>query len=119
MKERTDHLNAEHTDLTEVKVRLDVTIIREDIKIGLDQTMHTEDDLGMDKTIEVGQEMILIIKVAMGIIQEVVRGMEDQIIIIEGETLEVKTMKEIGVGHMKDRRETEGAVEALVTVDQG
>ena len=38
---------------------------------------HTEDDPDMDKTIEVGQDMILIIEVAMGIIQEVVRGIED------------------------------------------
>ena len=38
-------------------------MIREDIKIGFDQIMHTEDDLGMDKTIEVGQDMILIIEV--------------------------------------------------------
>ena len=34
-------------------------MIREDFKIGLDQTC-TEDDQGMDKTIEVGQDMILI-----------------------------------------------------------
>ena len=52
-------------------------MIREDFKIGLDQIMHTEDDQGMGKTIEVGQDMILIIGVAMGVIHEVVRGMED------------------------------------------
>ena len=35
--------------------------------------------------------------------------MEDRIIItIEGETLEIKIMIEIGVGHMKDRIEIEG-----------
>ena len=34
----------------------------------LDQTMHTEDDQGMDKTIEVGQDMILIIEVVVDII---------------------------------------------------
>ena len=45
---------------------------------GLDQTTHTEDDQGMDKTIEVGQDMILIIEVAIGIIQEVVRCIGDQ-----------------------------------------
>ena len=73
----------------------------------------------MDKTIEVGQDMILLIEAATGIIQEVVRGVGDQIIIIEGETLAVKIMIEIGVGHMKDRTETEGTIEALVTADQG
>ena len=45
--------------------------------------------------------------------------MGDRIIIItiEGETLEIKIMIEIGVGHMKDRIEMDGMVEALVTVD--
>ena len=45
--------------------------------------------------------------------------MGDKIIIItEGETLEIKIMIGIGVGHMKDRIETEWMIEALVTVDQ-
>ena len=77
MKERTDHLNPEYTSLIEVEVRLDVTMIRENFRTGLDQTMHTEDNQGMDKTIEVGQDMILITKVVMGIIQEVIKGMGD------------------------------------------
>ena len=38
---------------------------------------------------------------------------------LEGETLEVKITIEIEVGHMKDRIETEGTVEVLVTADQG
>ena len=85
-----------------------------------DQTMHAGDDLGMDKIIGVEQGMILIIEVAMGIIQEVIKGMGGQIIAItEGETLEIKVTKGIGVGHAKDRAETEGTVEALVIVDQG
>ena len=94
-------------------------MIREDFKTGLDQTMHTENDQGMDKTIDVGQDIILIIKVAMGIIQEVIKGMGGWIITItEGETLEVKIIVGIGVGHIKDRTETDGTVEVLVTVDQ-
>ena len=36
---------------------------------------NNEDDQDMDKTIEVGQDMILIIEVAMGIIQEEIKGM--------------------------------------------
>ena len=64
--------------------------------------------------------MILIIEVATGIIQGVIKGMGGQIItIIEGETLEVKIMIGIGVGHTRDRTEMERTVEALVTVDQG
>ena len=43
-------------------------MIREDSRTGLDPTTHTEDDQGMDKTIEVGQDMILIIEVVMAII---------------------------------------------------
>ena len=54
MMDRTDHLNLKYTSLIEVEVRLDVTMIGEDFKIGLDQTLHTEDAQGMDKTIEVG-----------------------------------------------------------------
>ena len=42
--------------------------------------------------------------------------MGDTIIIAEGE--EIKIMIGIGIGHMKDRIETEGTIETLVTVDQ-
>ena len=95
-------------------------MIREDFKTGLDQTMCTEDDQGMERTIEVGQGMILIIEVAMDITQEVIKGMGDQIIITtEGETLGIKIMIEIGVCHMKDGTEIGGMVEVLVIVDQG
>ena len=55
-------------------------MIREDFRTGLDQTMYTENDQGMDKTIEVGQDMILIIEVVMDIIREVIKGMGDRII---------------------------------------
>ena len=119
-KDRTGHLNTEYTNCIEAKVKLDITMIREDSKIGLDQKMHIEDDQGMEKTIEVGQDMILIIEVVMGIIQEVIKGMGDQIITIpEGETLGIKITIEIGLGHMRDRGVIEGMVEALATVDQG
>ena len=89
--------------------------------MGSDQTTHTGDDQGIDKTIEVGQGIILIvIEVAIGIIQEVIKGMGGQMIAItEGEILGTKIMTEIGVGHTKDRAETEGNAEALVIVDQG
>ena len=64
--------------------------------------------------------MILIIEVVTDIIQEVTKGMGDRIIITtEGKTLEIKIMIGIGVGHRKDRIETEGTIEALVTVGQG
>ena len=63
--------------------------------------------------------MILIIEVAMGLIQEVNKGMGGQIITREGETLEDKIIIRIGVGHTKDRTEIEGMVEELVIVDQG
>ena len=53
-------------------------MIREDFRTGLDQTMYTEDVQGMDKTIEVGQD---IIEVVMDTIQEVIKGMEERIII--------------------------------------
>ena len=111
MKDRIDHSNPECINLTEAEVRLDVTMIREDFKIGYDQTMHTEDDQGMDKIIEVGQDMILIIEVAMGIIQGITKGMGGlTIVTIEGEASEIKIMIGIGVGHIKHRIEIEGTV---------
>ena len=101
-------------------MRLDVITIREDFKIGSDQTTCTEDNQGMGKTIEVGQGMILIIEVDMGIIHEAMKGMGGWIITIkEGGILEIKITTGIGVGHTKDRTEIEGTVEALVLVDQG
>ena len=46
--------------------------------------------------------------------------MGDQIILTtEGETIEIKIMIEIGVGHIKDRTEIGGMAEALVSVSQG
>ena len=93
-------------------------MIREDIKAGLGQTMHTEDIQDIVKIIEAGQDMILIIEVVMGIIQEVIEGMEGIIIvIIEEVAIEIKIMIEIRVGHMKDRIEMEETVEAQVIVD--
>ena len=114
MKDRTDNSNLECTNQIEVEVRLDAITVRNDFKITLDPTTHTEDNHIMDKTIEVGQELTLITEVAMGIIQEVAKGMGGMIItLIEGEVAEVKIMIGIGVGNMKDRVEIEGMVEAL------
>ena len=44
--------------------------------------------------------------------------MEDKIITTKGETLEIKIMIGIGIGYMKDRIDTEGMIDALVTSDQ-
>ena len=96
-KDRIDNLSHEYISLIEAEVRLDVTTIREDFRTGLDQTTHTEDDQCIGKTIEVGQDMILIIEVVKDIIWEVIKGVWDRIIIItEGETLEIKITLEIG-----------------------
>ena len=46
--------------------------------------------------------------------------MGDRIIItIEGKTLEIKITTEMRVGHLKDRIDIEGMVEALVATGQG
>ena len=120
MKDRIDNSNFECTNLIGVEVRLDVVTIREDFKIDSDQTMHTEDDEGMDRIIEVGQDMILIIEAVMGKIQEAIKSMGGQTVAItEEETLEIKIMTGIGVGHVKGRVEIEGTVGTLVIVDQG
>ena len=61
--------------------------------------------------------MILIIDIAKGIMQEVIKGMEGSIIItitttIEEVATEIKITIGTGLGHMKDRTETEDTVEA-------
>ena len=86
MKDRIDSLNHEFTSPIEVEDRQDAITSREDIRTGLGQTMHTEEDQGMDKITEVDQDMIPIIGVVMEIIREVIRDMGDTTIIIEGET---------------------------------
>ena len=119
MKDRINNLSHEYISLIEAEVRQDAIMIREHFRTCLDPIMHTEDDQGINKTIEVGQDMILIIEVVIVIIQEVIKGMGSRIITTTGrETLEIKIMIGIGVGHTEDRIETEGRVEALVTVDQ-
>ena len=80
--------------------------------------MCTEDIQDVIKIIEVGQDMILVIEVVMGIIQQVIQGMEGIIIvIIEEVVIEIRIMIEIGVGHMKDRIEMGETVEVQVIVD--
>ena len=118
MKDRIDSLNHEFISPIEEEDRQDVIMNREDFRIGLGHTTHTEEDQGMDKIIEVGHNMILIIGVVTDIIGEVIRDMGDRIIVTEGETLGTRTTKEIGVGHMRDKIETEEMVEVLVAVDQ-
>ena len=68
MKDRIDNLSHEYISLIEAEVRLDITTIREDFRTGLDQTMHTEEDQGMDKTTKVGQDMTLILEAVTDII---------------------------------------------------
>ena len=80
--------------------------------------MCTEESQDTIKIIEVGQDMILGIEVDMGIIQEVIRVMEEIIIIIEEVIIEIKIMIEIGVGHMKDRIETEETIEVQAIANQ-
>ena len=99
----------------------------EDFRTGLDQiitrAVHLEEDQGMDKSIKVGQDIIQIIVVIAETIWEVIKVMGDKFIIEmdSGETLEIKAMREIGVGHVIGSLEiiTEWTIEASVTVDQG
>ena len=60
MKDKTDSLNHESISPIEVEDRQDALTNREDFRIGLGQIIHIEEKQGMDKIIEVGQDMILI-----------------------------------------------------------
>ena len=88
-------------------------MIRENIKAALGQTVHIEEIYDTIKIIEVGQDVILVIEVVTDIIQEAIQGMEG-IIIIEEVVIEIKSMIEIGVGHMKDRIEMEETAQVIV-----
>ena len=105
-----------------VEDRQDVITNREDFRTGLGQTttgtMYREEGQGMDKIIEVGQDMILIIEVIMEIIWEVTWGIGNKLImeVDSGVTSEIKAIKEKGVGHMIGKL---GTIEASVTVGQG
>ena len=69
MKDKTDSSNHKFINLIEVEDRQDTMANREDFRTGLGQTtigtIHIEKDQGMDKIIEVGEDMILIIEVVM------------------------------------------------------
>ena len=69
----------------------------------------------MDKALEVGHNMILIIGVVMDIIWKVIRDMGGKIIVTEGETSGTTIMIEIVVGHMTDKIEIEEMIETLLT----
>ena len=62
-KDKTENLNCKSINPIEVKDRQYILMNREDFKTGLGQAIHTEEDKCMDKIIEVGQDMILIIGV--------------------------------------------------------
>ena len=65
MRNKTDSLNCESISAIEVEDRQDAIMNREDFRTGLGQTIHIKEDQGMDKIIEVGQDMSLIIEVNM------------------------------------------------------
>ena len=68
MNDRTDNLNHEFISPIEVEDRQDTIMNREDLRTDLGQTTHTQEDQNMDKIIEVGQDMILIIEVVTDMI---------------------------------------------------
>ena len=78
--------------------------------------MSTEETQDNIKIIEVGLDTILAIEVVMGMIQEIIRGMEG-IIIMEEVIIEIKITIEIEVAHLKDRTEIEERIEMQVMID--
>ena len=77
----------------------------------------------MDKSLKIDQGMTRIIGKITESRQEVIKSMEDKIImeIDSGEILEIKAMREVGVSQMIGNLEvvTEGTIEVLAIVDQG
>ena len=65
MKVKTDNSKHEFISPTDVEDRQDVIMHREDFRAGLGKKTHIEEDQGMNKIIEVGHDMFLIIEVIM------------------------------------------------------
>ena len=69
MKDKTNSSNHESINPMEVEDRQETITNREDFRIGLGQTkmgmIHIEEDQGMDKIIEVSEDMIQTIGVIM------------------------------------------------------
>ena len=121
MEDKIGHSNHTSINTIEVEVRIGIITIREDIKAGLGPTMCTEVIQEITKIIEAEEDIITIIEVVMDIICKVIKGMKDITtitIITEEVVIEVKVMIGIGVGHIKDKIETEKTVEVLVIVGQ-
>ena len=97
MKYKVNHLSHEYTNLTEVGDRIGVDIKEEVVPI-----MCMGDAPCMVRTLGVGQDIILIVEVIMVTTHEVIRGIQETIV-IEGMIIETDFMTEIGVGHLKDR----------------
>ena len=92
MKDRVNHLNHEYMNLTEVGNRIEVAQY-------------------MIRSLEAGQDIILIAELIMVAMHEAIRGMQEIIIIIEGMIIEIEFMIGIGVGHLKDRIEVGEMIE--------
>ena len=81
------------------------------IKVDSGLIMHIGDAQYMVRTLETGQDIILITEVIMVITLEVVRGMQEIIIIIEEMIIGIEFMIGIGVGHLRDRIEVGEIIE--------
>ena len=92
MKDRINHLNHEYINLTEVGDRIEVVI-----KIGLGLIMHIGDIQSITRTLELGRGIILITEIVMVTTCEVIRGMGEIMLIIEGMIIEIKITTGIGV----------------------
>ena len=69
MKNKVNHLSHEYTNLTEVGDRIGVDIKVEEVLMCMGDVQH------IISTVEVGQDIILIVEVIMVTMQEVIRDM--------------------------------------------
>ena len=73
--------------------------------------MHVGVIQHITRTLEVGQGIILITEAVLVTTCEVIRGMGEIMVIIEGMVIEIKIMTGIGVGHLRDRIEVGQMIE--------
>ena len=114
IKGKINDLNHEYISHTGAEVRIEVII-----EAGLGLIVITEVIQDTIKTLETECHIVPIVEVAMATMHEAIKGMKD-IIITEEVAIGINPILEVGVGHLRDKVETEEMTEVRVTagVDQ-
>ena len=106
MKSRVNCLNHEYINLTEVGDRIEVVT-----KIGLGLIMHIGVIQHITRISEVGQGIMLITEVVMITTHDIIRGMGEIMVIIEGMVIKNQIYDRNRIRQLKDRIEVGEIIE--------